>query len=193
MEERASAGLAVMGKNGQPYAGASWMWPALGWPKCRPVASIGLALHGNRPAMCWPFFFFHQHSEERSRCILARKTRKVTIRLTLEDLERLDALRLSEETRSTAAARILREALRYSTPEILKKLNQIEQLLRQHHEEVPSVEQIAPPAPVAQPNTATMHADIPPTPQQQPNPAPEQETQPAKDLGVSGLLQGFDL
>lgn len=124
---------------------------------------------------------------------MARKTRKVTIRLTLEDLERLDSLRLSEETRSTAAARILREALRYSTPEILKKLNQIEQLVRQHQGKVASVQQNAQTTPIAQPSTVATPTNIPNTPQQHLNPASEQEPQPMKDLGVSGLLQGFDL
>lgn len=124
---------------------------------------------------------------------MARKTRKVTIRLTLEDLERLDSLRLSEETRSTAAARILREVLRYSTPQILRKLDQIEQLIRQHQPQAVPVQPNAQAAPASQPSVAATPTNVPPAPQQQPNQAPEQETQSMKDLGVTGLLQGFDL
>lgn len=130
---------------------------------------------------------------------------KLTIRLAPEDVARLDDLCLPDEPRSTAAARLLQRILRQPDPwdELLDAVRRIERRL--------SAMQGSPSA-APEPNTPGPADKVAPdqrpsepmpdetpgepgettsdTPQEPPR-APDAPAKP--DLGLTGILEGFDL
>ncbi|HEY8341898.1 MAG TPA: hypothetical protein VIK75_02670 [Calditerricola sp.] len=117
---------------------------------------------------------------------------KLTIRLLPEDVGRLDELRLPGEPRSTAAARLLQRVLRQPDPleEIRQALWRIEQRMSSWQPQT---------AQASKDDKAHNGATPPQGEEREPKAEgmaakrkePDKSTKP--DLGLAGILEGFDL
>lgn len=124
---------------------------------------------------------------------------KLTIRLSPEDVARLDDLCLPDEPRSTAAARLLRRILRHPEPidEILDTLRRIERRL--NGVPAPAPEPPKDPTPLAPaPEPLSDHGEARQEKLEEtaPNAGAAKSNgnrSPKRDLGLTGILEGFDL
>ncbi|PZN12981.1 MAG: hypothetical protein DIU69_01850 [Bacillota bacterium] len=118
---------------------------------------------------------------------------KLTIRLSPEDVARLDDLCLPDEPRSTAAARLLQRVLRQPDPlqEMLDAIRRIERRLSSWQ---PATAQTSEKAEKANEETAPTEDEQQQPRTEDPTEKPKEPDKPTKpDLGLAGILEGFDL